>query len=145
MVPYLFFTPFETIDLILFVATKIDAMKFSDVAEPITDEHFPKELVDKAKSKKPLQIKFLVNLMDHHSNKINEEGQQIKGAFEEHATIDYGIIKNFGNYSVADRQLVAEYSNESVSKDIIDRSKEINLAEENEEDEEKNLNKMRNF
>ena len=82
MVPYLFLTPFETIDLILFVATKIDPMKFSDIEEPITPEHFPHELVHKCGKKKPLEVKFLINLMDHYSNRVDADGQQIKETFE---------------------------------------------------------------
>ena len=81
MVPHLFLTPFETIDLILFVTAKIDPMKFADVHELITIQHFPQELINKCQQQKPQEIKFLINLMDHHSNKIDQDGQRIKGDF----------------------------------------------------------------
>ena len=51
-------------------------------------------------------------------------------------TIDFGIIRDFGNYSVADRLLAVEYSNEGVSSCIIEKSKKINLVDEDEEEEE---------
>ena len=85
-------------------------MKIQDVIKEEELLSFPTEFMERKRSDKKLsEIKFGINLMDHPE----EVG------LHERATIDYGIVRNFGNYSVADRQLSVEYSNESVSKEII--------------------------
>ena len=110
MVTDLFLTPFEIIDFILLVTVKINPMKIQDVIKEEELLSFPTEFMERKRSDKKLsEIKFGINLMDHPE----EVG------LHERATIDYGIVRNFGNYSVADRQLSVEYSNESVSKEII--------------------------
>ena len=134
MVTEMFLTPFEDIDLILMISPRVNPMlvtpqKKKEIEDNKSWGDYPAEFVEKKKKVKT--IKFLINLMG-----IPERKDKM---------ISYGIMRHFGNYSVADKKLNVEYSNESSAREIIIRSKEINKPIHDDEDEDLNLNKIKTF
>lgn len=132
MVTEMFLTPFEDIDLILMISPRVNPMQLTRQKKEemsLKKNEYPAEFTPNNKNVKT--IKFLINLMG-----IPERKDKM---------ISYGIMRHFGNYSVADKKLDVEYSNESSASEIILRSKEINKPINDDEEEDLNLNKIKTF
>lgn len=122
LIPDVFWTPFETSDLILSINPKI--LRYFEFAKFYKEnEHLRSQLNDVYFNRKggPVEIiRFTFNCMDCKNN-IDK--------------ISFPLKLKFGNYRIATSKLKAEYSNEASTELVRAHSDEINKSKQTQQKE----------